>query len=131
MSPFRPQTPEEREILQEIIDKFHQQFLRVIAEERAEADMEDIVKLADGRIFTADQALKLKLIDQIGYLDDAINLAKAEAGLTQAKVIAYRRPYEYKSDIYSKSVIKPEIFALFLSSLADAMIPKFMYLWVP
>lgn len=131
MSPLRPQTPEEREILQEIINKLHERFLAVIAEERGEADMEEIVKLADGRIFTADQALKLKLIDQIGYLDEAINVAKAEAGITQARVIVYRRPYEYKTDIYSKPAVKPEIFALFSDLLADTMTPKFMYLWVP
>lgn len=131
MSPFRPQTTEERQLLQEIIDNLHRRFLSVIARERTGADMEEIARFADGRIFTADQAVKLKLVDKIGYLNEAIDTAKVEAGLGDARVVVYRRPYEYKSDIYSRSNFRPDILDIFSHTLTDAMTPKFMYLWVP
>ncbi len=131
MSPFRPQTTEERELLQKIIDNLHQRFLSVIARERTEADMEEIARYADGRIFTADQAVKLRLVDEIGYLNEAIDTAKVEAGLGEARVVLYRRPYEYRSDIYSRSNVRPGVLDIFSHILTDAMTPKFMYLWVP
>ncbi len=54
--------------------------LAVIAKNRKELPPEKIRSLADGRIYTAQQALELKLIDQIGYLDETIAQAKKDAG---------------------------------------------------
>ncbi len=130
MSPLRPQTAEERKILQGIIDELHQQFIDVIAKERDGINIEEIKRNADGRIFTSDRAFELKLIDQIGYLEEAIELAKIEAGITEAKVIAYRRPEEWRTNIYS-SADTHQFFALLSHFFMDTMTPQFMYLWVP
>ena len=71
-SPFRPNTKEEREILQNMLDNFHERFMKIVTEGRKELSLEQVRVLADGRVFTAEQAVREKLIDEIGYLDDAI-----------------------------------------------------------
>lgn len=123
-SPFRGSTEEERRIIQGIMDNFHEKFIKVIAEGRKELSIEEIRRLADGRIYTAEQAFDLKLIDKVGYLDHAIEIAKKEAGVTKAKVISYHRPSSYKNNIYS-------MFNVDLGALTENAGLTFMYLWVP
>ncbi len=90
-SPFRVMTAEERGIFQSVIDSFYQRFLAVVQEGRPNLSAEQIKKLADGRIYSGDQAKAAGLIDEIGYLDDAIQLAKKKAGLTEARIVTYGR----------------------------------------
>jgi len=134
-SPFRSSTEEEREIMQNMLDDFHGKFMDVVAEGRKELTREQIKVLADGRIYSAEQALKEKLIDGIGYLDDVIELVKKKAGVDKAKVIIYHRPYRYKNNIYSRmsnSDFKNiNLVNLDLGGLLDDMGLKFMYLWLP
>src|SRR5574341_889313 len=101
-SPFRTMTDEERVIFQGVIDSFYQRFLSVVQEGRRHLTPEEIRKLADGRIYSGEQAKALGLVDSVGYLDDAIELAKRQAGLTDARVVVYRRPGEYRHNIYSR-----------------------------
>ena len=134
-SPFRPSTEEERKIMQNMLDDFHGKFMDVVAEGRKELTREQIKILADGRIYSAEQALKEKLIDGIGYLDDVIELVKKKAGVDKAKVIIYHRPYSYKNNIYSRmpnSDFKNiNLVNLDLGGLLDDMGLRFMYLWLP
>ncbi|MBW2184085.1 MAG: signal peptide peptidase SppA [Deltaproteobacteria bacterium] len=134
-SPFRPSTEEEREIMQNMLDDFHGKFMDIVAEGRKELTRERIKVLADGRIYSAEQALKEKLIDGIGYLDDVIELVKEKAGVDKAKVIVYHRPYSYKNNIYSRmsnSDFKNiNLVNLDLGGLLDNMGLSFMYLWLP
>ena len=74
-SPFRPMLPEERAIFQGVIDSFYGRFLHVVQEGRPNLPAEHIRKLADGRIYSGEQAKAAGLIDEIGYLDDAIQAA--------------------------------------------------------
>ena len=74
-SPFRPATPKEKEMMQQIIDEFYRGFVDVVAKGR-KLSSEEVRKVADGRIFTASQAKDLRLVDQLGYLDDALELAR-------------------------------------------------------
>ena len=76
----RPLSEEERQVMQGLIDNVYNQFVRDIAAAR---DMdEDIVKgLADGRIFTGEQALAAGLIDRLGNFTDAIAIAADMGGL--------------------------------------------------
>ena len=134
MSPFRSATPEEREILQTIINDLHQRFVDVIVEGRPSLTRGETARVADGRIFTADQALEAKLIDSIGYLDDVIDVMKDDLGVRDASVIVYYRPGSYKGTIYSSTTAFQPSFNLFsingkgLSILPDV---RFMYLWMP
>jgi protease-4 len=73
-NPARQLTPKERAMLQSVIDDTYDQFVGVVAERRS-MDIDDVKKLADGSIFTGNQALDNGLVDKLGTLDDAISLA--------------------------------------------------------
>lgn len=134
-SPFRVMTAEERGIFQSVIDSFYQRFLAVVQEGRPHLSAEQIKKLADGRIYSGDQAKAAGLIDEIGYLDDAIELAKKKAGLTEARVVTYGRRGEYHNNIYSRLFGTGAGIAglanLDLLSMVRGGTPQFMYLWMP
>jgi protease-4 len=134
-SPFRQMLPEERAIFQSVIDSFYERFLHVVREGRPNLSTEQIKKLADGRIYSGQQAKESGLVDEIGYLDEAVDLAKKKAGLTAAKVITYRRPGEYQNNVYSRLMGNGSGVAnlanLDLLSLVRGGTPQFMYLWMP
>jgi protease-4 len=135
-SPFRPSTPDEKMIMQTIIDAFHQRFVNAVYEGRKpNLTRKEIESLADGRIFTAEQALDAKLVDSIGYLDDALEAMKASLRLDDARVVTYHRPGAYKGTIYSgmPEVSQSEInlIAINTSNLDPLTGIQFMYLWRP
>jgi protease-4 len=80
-SPLREMKAEERELLQGVIDNVHSQFIGAVAEGR-KMERESVAKIADGRIFSGEQAKSLGLVDAIGNLEDAVadagKLAKIE-----------------------------------------------------
>jgi protease-4 len=131
-SPFRGLTDEERAIFQNVIDSLYAQFVAVITKERRIPE-DQVKKLADGRIYTAGDAKQLNLIDQIGYIDDAIRLAKDAARLQEAKIIVYHRPKEYRATYYSSAQV-PDRYELSLAQLSSMLLgpgPRFLYLWWP
>jgi protease-4 len=79
-SPFREMTESEKKLLQDVIDDVHNQFIEAVSEGRG-IPIADVTAIADGRIFTGRQAQSLRLVDQMGDLDDAIKLAGAIAGI--------------------------------------------------
>ena len=137
-SPFRKMTAQDRAIFEGLIQSFYQRFLEIIEQGRPQLTKEKIRQLADGRIYSAPQAKKAGLIDRIGYLDDAIAVAKQQAGVTKAKVIMYGREGEYHPNIYSKwggaaenpSLMIPKLDAVSLASILGGT-PAFMYMWLP
>ena len=132
-SPFRAMTDDERAIFQAVIESFYHRFLMVIKEGRRNLSADEIRRLADGRIYSGDQAKALGLIDSVGYLEDAIELAKRQAGLTEARVVIYRKPGEFKQNIYSRLLggAPSALPAFDLMALARVGTPQFMYLWWP
>jgi protease-4 len=87
-SPFREMTPEEKKIMQEVIDNVHQQFIQAVAEGR-KLDRAKVVQIADGRIITGEQAKKLGLVDQMGNLQDAIDTTAKMVGIEGKPNILY------------------------------------------
>ncbi|NOZ68632.1 MAG: signal peptide peptidase SppA [Deferribacteres bacterium] len=79
-SVFKSMTPEERRILQSVLDDVHEQFIRAVSEARG-MKFEDVKKLADGRIFTGRMARELGLVDELGNLHDAVMLAGSLSGI--------------------------------------------------
>lgn len=134
-SPFRPSTPEEQKIMQAIIDNLHKRFVTVVTEGRKSLTRKDVERLADGRIYTADQALEAKLIDRVGYMDDAVGKIKQSMGIEKASVITYYRPGTYKGSIYSAlPSATPGTINLIAINGEGLITPQgvhFMYLWVP
>ena len=90
-SPFRDATKEEERIIQDLTDQLAKRFTERVVKHR-NIDAAAMTQIASGRIYLADDALRLKMIDSIGYLDDAVKKAIDLAGLPQnAKVVVYRR----------------------------------------
>jgi protease-4 len=79
-SAMRELTPEERRLLQSVMDDVHEQFIQAVAEGR-EMTFEDVAKLSDGRIFSGRQAKELGLVDELGSLEDAIDLTAELVGI--------------------------------------------------
>jgi len=79
-SPYRDMTAQDRQYLQSWIDSGYDQFVEVVARER-EMNEEQVRSLADGRVYTGEQAFELALIDTLGTFDDAIKLAATAAGI--------------------------------------------------
>ncbi len=134
-SPLHDLSDEERDILQRIIENLYQQFLHVVEESRTTIDEQKLQELADGRVFTAEQALKEGLIDRIGYLEDGIEWAKQKAGLQRPRVVIYHRPSSYKPNAYGLAAsdsngLEPLI-NVELPDWLNGGSPQFLYLWQP
>ncbi len=86
---FRPMTPEERALFQELIDGSYGRFVEVVEQGRPNLTHDEVVELANGRVFGATQAKEVGLIDEIGYLEDAFETAKALAELDDAALVVY------------------------------------------
>lgn len=133
-SPLHDLREEERQILQGIIDHFYQNFLAVVKMRRP-IDPDQLDKIADGRVFTSEQALDYKLIDRIGYPDDAINHAKQLAGINDARVVIYHRLADYMPNIYGSAAAQTDMTAALvnvdLPDWLDSPSAHFLYLWQP
>lgn len=89
-SVFRSIGKEEREILQGVLDNVHEQFIKAVAEGRKML-REDVKKIADGRIFTGEQALAAGLVDELGNLEDAVKAAAKLAGIKGEPVVVSKK----------------------------------------
>ncbi len=87
-NPFREMTDEERAYLQDYIDNIFMQFVKVVALER-KLSQDKVLEIADGRILSGEMALKLKLIDELGNMEDAIDKAAEMAGIEGEPRIIY------------------------------------------
>lgn len=132
-SPFRDMTEDEKKIFQAVIDEYYEGFLAVVAKGRqGKIAAAELRRIADGRVYTAPQALKLGLIDAVGYFDDAFARAKDGASLKSAKLVSYTYFPKTKSNIYADG--KSDLFPLdakFLETMVGALKAGFYYLWLP
>ncbi len=87
-SPFREMTPEEKKIVQDVLDDVHQQFIEAVAKGRG-MDREKVSQFADGRIFTGQQAKEIGLVDEMGNLQDTIDLAAKAVGIEGKPNVLY------------------------------------------
>ena len=87
-SPLRKMTPEERTLLEGFVDNVHEQFVTAVAEGR-EMSKEKVRAIADGRIFSGQQAQELGLLDSLGNMEDAIALAAELGGIKGEPSIVY------------------------------------------
>ena len=95
-SPFRTMSPEERALLQDVLDDVHDQFIQAVATGRA-MKVEQVRDLADGRIFTGRQARAAKLVDELGDLQDAIKLAARMVGIAgEPRVVETRKRFSLR-----------------------------------
>ena len=92
-SPSRPMTAEEREMLQGMIDNVQDQFVQAVSESRS-LPAPEVRKIADGRIFSGQQAKEYGLVDQLGNFSDAVILAADLAGMKSEKMPELIYPQE-------------------------------------
>jgi len=88
---FRELTADEEEIMQQMVDEYYEQFIDVVAEGRG-LSKDDVRDLATGQLYSGTKAKELELVDELGDLDTAINLAKELAGIETAIVEYYQPP---------------------------------------
>ncbi len=131
LNPLRKMTDREKQLWSEILDDSYQRFVTIIDESRENLDRDAVKKLATGQIYTADQAVKNGLVDEIGYLEDAINYLETKLNLSGARVISYEAPPTLWDALSQGSESKsPEAQ---WRSLIEATVPRAMYLcsWLP
>ena len=99
LNPMGEIKPEQQAMLQEIVNKLHEKFVGLVATHRM-LDPEEVRPLADGRIFLAEKALELGLVDQIGYQKDAMKEVERLLG-EPAKFVRYTRRYSLRDMLTS------------------------------
>ena len=123
-----------RALLQSMADAYRDHLHRRVHERRPAMSPSDFQTLADGRVVLAAQAIKLHLIDGVGYMDDAIDLAARLAGQSGAEVVMHHRSGYPTSSIYSitPSPTQPaDALPFSYPGLDRAKLPTFLYLWQP
>jgi len=134
-SPFRAMRPEERQLFENVVKDMYDRFVKVVDEGRPGLDEAKVRALADGRIYTANQALELGLIDRIATLRDTIAATKKRVGVRNVRVVAYQRPHDYRPNYYAQAPASPtgniNLFNVELPSVLTPPAPQFLYLWTP
>ena len=132
-SPFRPLTAQERAVFQSVIGQMYGRFVTLIAGSRKIPE-DRVRSFADGRIYTAEQAKALGLVDEIGYMEDVVAAARKAAGVEEARVVMYQRPKDYRANFYSAAPVAApglETSLQQLTALVSGAGPRFLYLWWP
>ncbi len=94
-SPFKPLSPEGKVILQSLVENVHSQFVRAVARGRGERlPVKTVRKLADGRVYSGEQAKAAGLVDVLGTMEDAIELAAKRGSIEGEPQIVYARSRE-------------------------------------
>ncbi len=131
-SPLRAMEESEREALKQLAGQFHQRFTDRVKQFRK---LQNDTELLDGRVITGIQAQSMGMVDQIGYLDDAIIAARQLAQLPdKAPVVMLRRDNDraYTAlDVTPNSPTTAGIIPLKVPGLDRASLPTFLYLWQP
>jgi protease IV len=133
MSPFRAFTKEERKLFQGAIDRLHNRFVTLIAKNRSALDISKVRKLADGRVFDAEEAKNLKMIDHIGYVNDTVKRIKSDFSNSNLKLITYHRNDDFQGNIYSQfqKHTSFNLINLDLGFNSNSLSPLFLYIWSP
>jgi len=123
-SPFRPMSDDDRQVLESVLNDTLSQFIEAVAEGRS-MDLAEVEQLADGRVFTGRQAKAVLLVDELGDLHDAIQLAGELSGIEGTpRVVETTKPFSVREFLEST----------FLGSVRGLLPSRFssplLYLWV-
>jgi len=98
---FRPMTDEEEAIWQDIIDEVYEGFVLVVADGR-DMSIDEVKTLADGRVYTGEQAKELGLVDELGNLPDVIERAAELGGIEgEPRIVEYYEPLDLFESLFS------------------------------
>ncbi len=103
-SPLRRLTQAERGQIQSIVDDLQTRFKQIVAKGRPKLTAEEVAAVANGRIYSAPQALANGLVDRVGTLEEAVGLIEARLGVSSSRVVAYHRPNETRRNLYARAM---------------------------
>lgn len=128
-SSYRTPSDEELSYIDErLIQPAYDRFLEVVAQGRQDILTPDEIRpLADGGIYSAQAALDNKLVDHIGYMEDAVDLIRTKAGLRGVKVVAYEEVFSLVSLLSVKSNLGQ--IKLDRSLIHELTTPELLYMW--
>ncbi len=134
-SPLRKMTPEERAVFQKLVDNFLNRFVEVVVEGRKELDETFVRQVADGRVYTAQEALDMGFVDSIGDLRSTLASLKKQLDTERVRVVTYHRPLAWKPNIYAENPqpASPQVNMVNID-IPEAWLPaqpQFLYLWSP
>lgn len=130
-SPYRPMKPEERALIQGLVTEMWDRFTEIVVAGREGKLAADKVKqLADGRVFTGEQALKAGLIDAVGYSEDAYKVIREAAKAPEAKIVSYGKEPGLKELLgLSSNLREPESMLALQAARLMSDQGSFLYLW--
>jgi protease-4 len=129
-SSFRDLTPEERDILQSIVDESYDEFVGVIVEGRGLPE-ERVREIADGRVYSGEQAKELGLVDSFGGLDEAAEVSRDLANVREATVVRYvEKPTFFETLMARFAPQEPEVLQI-AEEAGLTLEPKPYYLYLP
>jgi len=135
-SPLKPLEKEDLALVQSMVDDFYERFVGVVQTGRPSLDKDAVRTLADGRVYTGQQARTAGLVDDLGYMTDAIAEAKKRSGASRVKVVLYHRPLGFRPNAYAAADVPTpnatsqiNLFNVSLPSLLELGRPQFLYLW--
>lgn len=122
--------PEAKKLLQAMADEYHEGFKQVVKARRRLPPQSEY--LLDGRVLTARQAQEAGFIDQIGYLEDAVAVARGLSHAPNASVVLLRRPGDMARTPYAVSPNVPlQLMPLSIPGFDRTKLPTFLYAWAP
>jgi protease-4 len=127
LNPLRDITADDTNLLQQVVNDMYDRFVSIVARGRG-IEMAAVRKLADGRIYTAPQALDLQLIDQIGYEEDAITLVKELTAEKKFRLIRYKKTRSFY-DLFGANA--GAALRLPVPERWQARWPAMQYMWQP
>jgi len=132
----REMTPEERAMLQTIVNEYYERFVTVVHNgmkgRNVAITLEKLKGYCDGRVFTGEQAKQIGFVDEIGYFKDAVRAACDRAGIKpgEARVITYhRKPGLLETILSRSSAPRTDALTIRLEGLTGRDTPRMMYLW--
>ena len=128
LSPTRPMRDDERELLTAIVDEFYGQFVTVVDDGRPGLDREQVTALANGAIYTANQALANGLIDAIGDRADVIAWLESEIG-QEVEIVEQRRRPGLRDLLLGAEAAAPTLEQSAAQLLQGTTGPRFLYWW--
>lgn len=117
-SSTRKWTEKDREVLQEMVDTSYNRFVNLISEGRS-MSVEDVKKIADGRIYDGTQALENGLVDEIGFPDQALEGLRKDKKLKEASVVEYEASSKLLSGYLGKSWLGASAKKMFKNQKVD------------
>jgi protease-4 len=128
LNPFEEPSDETLAEHRELLDQIQELFMAAVDDGRATLTTAEVDELADGRIWIGQEAMDKKLVDQIGYLQDAVDHAATLAGLTSPHVVRYERRSGFGELLFG---VRSTGVQIDMDLLDEIQTPRVMMIWRP